>query len=118
MAGSSDPRTRLAPYSRVMEYVDGDAEDWLSRFAAEWRTADKAGFRDLAAALRDEIAADRLRVGTRLPSQRDLARRLKLGRSNVLAAYHVLQSEALIRPRPRGGTWVVDRPEGAPPHAT
>ena len=97
-----------------MEYLDGRPEDWLPRFVADWRAANRAGFRDLAAALRDEIAADRLRVGTQLPSQRELARLLALGRSSVLGAYHVLQGEALIRPRRGAGTWVVGRPQGRP----
>lgn len=101
-----------------MESLDGRAEDWLPPFVTEWRAADKAGFRELADALRSEIAAERLRVGTQLPSQRELARLLALGRSSVLGAYHVLQSEALIRPRRRAGTWVVRRPEGPPPRQT
>ena len=50
-----------------MERLDGRAEDWLPPFVAEWRAANRAGFRDLAAALRDEIAADRLLIGTQLP---------------------------------------------------
>jgi DNA-binding FadR family transcriptional regulator len=101
-----------------MEHVDVRPEDWLSHFVAEWRAANRAGFRDLAAALRDEIAAGRLRIGTRLPSQRELARLLAVGRSSILGAYIALQSEALIMPRRGAGTWVVGRPQGGPPRAT
>lgn len=118
MPSGADPRAQLSPYSRVMEYVDGRPEDWLPPFVAEWRAANRAGSRDLAAALRGEIAADRLRVGTQLPSQRELARLLALGRTSVLDAYHVLQGEALIRPRRGAGTWVVNRPQDGPPRAT
>jgi DNA-binding FadR family transcriptional regulator len=102
-----------------METFGGSPEaDWLQRFATDWRASDKAGFRDLADALRGEIAAERIRVGTQLPSQRELARMLVLGRSSVLGAYHVLQGESLVRPRRRAGTWVVAQPDSTQPTGT
>jgi DNA-binding GntR family transcriptional regulator len=69
-----------------------------------------ARYRDLAAALRAAIANGEVRVGTRLPPQRELARRLSVGRTTVVAAYNLLRAESLIVMRQGAGTWVVRRP--------
>jgi DNA-binding GntR family transcriptional regulator len=94
----------------VDEGHGSENDDWLPPFVAEWRTSTTVGYRQLADALRAEIAAGRLGVGTRLPSQRELARLLAFGRTNVVSAYNLLQGESLIRPRRGAGTWVVRRP--------
>ena len=69
-----------------------------------------ARYRDLAAALRVAIASGEVPIGTRLPPQRDLARRLSVGRTTVVAAYNLLCAESLIVMRQGAGTWVVRRP--------
>ena len=89
---------------------DGGGE-WLPSFVAEWRASDGGGYQALADALRAGIAAERIRVGTQLPSQREFARLLVLGRTSVVSAYNLLQGESLIRPRRGAGTWVVGRPQ-------
>jgi DNA-binding GntR family transcriptional regulator len=69
-----------------------------------------ARYRDLATALREAIASGQLPVGTRLPPQRELAERLSIGRTTVVAAYNVLCAESLIVMRQGAGTWVARRP--------
>ena len=69
-----------------------------------------ARYRDLAAALRAAIANGDVPIGTRLPPERELARRLSVGRTTVVAAYNLLCAESLIVMRQGAGTWVVGRP--------
>ncbi len=54
-------------------------------------------YRQLAAALREAIAAGRLAVGARLPSERDYAVRLGVSRTTVTAAYQELKDQGLLR---------------------
>ncbi len=89
---------------------DGGGE-WLPSFVAEWQASGSRGYRPLADALRAGIATERIRVGTQLPSQRELAHLLVVGRTSVVSAYNLLQGESLIRPRRGAGTWVVGRPQ-------
>jgi DNA-binding GntR family transcriptional regulator len=94
---------------------DESPREWLSTFAARWRGASGIDYRDLAAALREDIRAERLPVDARLPSQRELARMLAVGRTTVVGAYNVLLGERLVRPSRGAGTWVVAQPgERAP----
>ena len=83
---------------------------WLSGFIDEALALSRIDYRALAAALREEIAAEHIPVGAKLPPQRELARRLAVGRRTVVGAYNVLQSESLVRSRQGAGTWVVRRP--------
>ena len=46
--------------------------------------------------VRRAIVSGRLRPGTRLPSTRALARRLKVSRNTILAAYEALLAEGLL----------------------
>jgi DNA-binding GntR family transcriptional regulator len=85
---------------------------WLSAFVDEALTPRSMGYRRLAAALRHEIATEKILVGEQLPSQRELARRLGVGRTTVVGAYNVLRSESLVCTRRGAGTWVVGRPDG------
>jgi hypothetical protein len=85
--------------------------EWLSAFVDEALTLRSIDYRRLAAALREEIATENIPVGEQLPSQRELARRLGVGRTTVVGAYNVLRSESLVRPRQGAGTWVVGRPD-------
>ena len=63
----------------------------------------------------DRIAADiragRLAPGERLPSERDLARRLEVGRASVREAIAALQVAGLVETRPGSGTFVAATPE-------
>jgi GntR family transcriptional regulator/MocR family aminotransferase len=59
---------------------------WLNQFLANRRAIGETGYRELAAALREDIRAERLAVGVRLPAQRELARLLGVGRSTVITA--------------------------------
>jgi DNA-binding FadR family transcriptional regulator len=58
----------------------------------------------------DRIAADiragRLAPGERLPSERDLARRLEVGRASVREAIAALQAAGMIETRPGSGSFV------------
>jgi DNA-binding GntR family transcriptional regulator len=94
---------------------DERPREWLLTFVARWPGSCGIEYRDLAAALREDIRAERLPVGARLPSQRELARLLAVGRTTVVGAYNVLQGERLVRPSQGAGTWVVAQPgERAP----
>ena len=84
--------------------------EWLSAFVDE-ALLRRIDYRWLAAALREEIATENIPVGAQLPSQRELARRLAVGRTTVVGAYNVLRSESLVRSRQGAGTWVVGRPD-------
>ena len=63
-------------------------------------------FRVLASAFAQEIAAQRLPTGTRLPSERSLTQKTGLSRITVSAAYRELQSQGLIRSFVGNGTFV------------
>jgi DNA-binding FadR family transcriptional regulator len=62
----------------------------------------------------DRIAADiragRLARGERLPSERDLARRLEVGRASVREAIAALQVAGLVETRPGSGSFVAVAP--------
>lgn len=60
----------------------------------------------VAAGLRKAIAEGALACGSRLPSSRVLARRLRVSRNTVLAAYELLEWEGLIVGRVGSGTRV------------
>ncbi|MCE8022948.1 PLP-dependent aminotransferase family protein [Billgrantia aerodenitrificans] len=65
--------------------------------------------------LREWIQTGRLACGQRLPSSRQLARELGLGRNTVLAAFDQLLAEGFLVTRHGSGTFVADLPF---PHAT
>lgn len=58
--------------------------------------------------VRDAIHAGALRPGGRLPSSRDLARRIGVARASVVAAYDQLLAEGYARGRTGSGTYVAD----------
>lgn len=58
--------------------------------------------------LRDEIMAQRLPAGQRLPSIRRLAEHLALSRTPVALAYEQLLAEGYIRSQPRSGLFVAE----------
>jgi GntR family transcriptional regulator len=57
-----------------------------------------------------QIANGALRAGDRLPSVRELARRLPVNQNTVLKAYILLEKDGLITRRQGDGTFVADTP--------
>ena len=68
--------------------------------------------RKLSDALRRAMDEGRLATGERLPSERDLATRLAVSRSTVVAAYDALRSAGLLESRQGSGTRVARRAIG------
>jgi DNA-binding FadR family transcriptional regulator len=60
----------------------------------------------IAERLGEEIRAGSLGAGDRLPSERDLARRLGVGRSSVREAIAALQLRGIVETRPGAGSFV------------
>jgi len=63
-------------------------------------------YEDVADRLVADIRAGRLAPGDRLPSERDLARRLEVGRASVREAIAALQVAGMIETRPGSGSFV------------
>jgi DNA-binding FadR family transcriptional regulator len=72
----------------------------------------------IAARLSADIRAGRLAPGEKLPPERELARRLGVGRASVREALAALQLRGVLETRPGAGSFVVGLPEddGALPH--
>jgi GntR family transcriptional regulator, transcriptional repressor for pyruvate dehydrogenase complex len=60
--------------------------------------------------VRDLITSGRLKVGDRLPAERDLAKTLEVGRSTVREAIRALESLGVLQARPGEGTFLVSNP--------
>ena len=60
--------------------------------------------------VRDLITSGRLKVGDRLPAERDLAKILQVGRSTVREAIRALESLGILQARPGEGTFLVANP--------
>jgi len=63
-------------------------------------------YEQVADRLAADIRAGRLAPGERLPSERDLARRLEVGRASVREAIAALQVAGMVETRPGSGTFV------------
>ena len=63
-------------------------------------------YEDVADRLAADIRAGRLAPGERLPSERDLARQLEVGRASVREAIAALQVAGMIETRPGAGSFV------------
>lgn len=68
-------------------------------------------YEQVADLLAADIRAGRLAAGERLPSERDLARRLEVGRASVREAIAALQVAGLVETRPGSGTFVATMPD-------
>ncbi|WP_331766378.1 PLP-dependent aminotransferase family protein [Embleya sp. NBC_00896] len=68
----------------------------------------------LARRLRELVDTGALPAGTRLPPERDLARRLAVGRSTLVAAYDLLRQEGFLTRRQGSGTWVAGSSDEGP----
>ncbi len=60
--------------------------------------------------VRDLITSGRLKVGDRLPAERELAKILQVGRSTVREAIRALESLGILQARPGEGTFLVSNP--------
>jgi GntR family transcriptional regulator/MocR family aminotransferase len=79
-------------------------------------------FLQVARAITEDIGRGRLRPGSRLPGSRTLARKLKVHRNTILAAYGELTAEGWVTTAPARGTFVSAslperRPRAGPVHA-
>lgn len=78
-------------------------------FAAElgnWRTKEGPLARSLAAAVREAVVDGRIPAGTRLPSERELARALELSRGTVVTALTRLRDDGWLHTRHGSGSVV------------
>ena len=73
---------------------------------------DRPLFQQIYLKLRDAIMARRLSPGSRLPSTREMSKRLNVSRTSVLSAYEQLLAEGYVSGRKGSGTFVS---EGVPP---
>lgn len=67
-------------------------------------------YRQIVDQIRYQVASGALRPGDRLPSVRDLARRLPVNQNTVLKAYDLLAAEGLLVRRQGDGTFVEEAP--------
>ncbi|WP_447943221.1 GntR family transcriptional regulator [Microbacterium aurum] len=71
-------------------------------------TSDRPLFAQVAASLRVDMTAGRIRAGERLPAAREVAQALSLNVHTVLRAYQVLRDEGLVEMRRGRGAVVTD----------
>ena len=67
-------------------------------------------YRQIVDQITYQVAAGMLRPGERLPSVRELARRLPVNQNTVLKAYELLTHEGLLSRRQGDGTFVTNTP--------
>ena len=60
--------------------------------------------------VRDLITSGRLKIGDRLPAERELAKILQVGRSTVREAIRAMESLGILESRPGEGTFLVSHP--------
>lgn len=65
-------------------------------------------FQQIYENLRQAILSNRLRAGTKMPSSRLLAQKLKVARNTVMAVYDQLIAEGYLQGKARTGTFVVE----------
>lgn len=61
--------------------------------------------------VRDLITSGRLKIGDRLPAERELAKTLQVGRSTVREAIRALESLGILQARSGEGTFLVSNPD-------
>jgi GntR family transcriptional regulator len=67
-------------------------------------------YRQIVDQIKYQVASGMLRSGDRLPSVRELARRLPANQNTILKAYELLTHEGLLDRRQGDGTFVTDTP--------
>ncbi len=83
---------------------------------ADWRSRPGPTYVRLADALADAIAQGHLGLGSRLPSERMLARHLRVARGTVVGAYDALRAQGIVETRRGSGTLVQSRAVKARAH--
>jgi DNA-binding transcriptional MocR family regulator len=78
--------------------------DVVRALGDQWRHVDGPLYHRLAASFRDAIRRGDLGPPSRIPSERDLARLLRVSRTTVASAYSLLRSEGLVDSRRGSGT--------------
>lgn len=66
-------------------------------------------FQQVVNAVKRAVATDRLRVGDKLPSVRELARELVINPNTIAKAYQALEAEGVTHSRRGSGTFVAER---------
>jgi DNA-binding transcriptional MocR family regulator len=79
-----------------------------------WSKGTGPVYRRLAEAIRSGVQRGEIPGGSRLPSERQLAQRLAISRTTVVAAYEALRNEQWIESRQGSGTRVRSSPDRAP----
>jgi DNA-binding transcriptional MocR family regulator len=78
------------------------------------RTAERPLYISVAGAFENQIQNRSLKPGDKLPSVRELSRRLGISTATVVAAYGWLERHGTIVPRPKSGYYVAARPPRVP----
>jgi DNA-binding transcriptional MocR family regulator len=81
----------------------------IEEILGHWSDGPGPLHRKLSDALRNAVDLGYLNTGERLPAERDLAARLAVSRSTVVAAYDTLRSEGLLESRQGSGTRIAAR---------
>jgi DNA-binding transcriptional MocR family regulator len=87
----------------------------IEAILGKWADGPGPLHRKLSDAVRTAVDDGRLPAGERLPSERELAARLALSRSTVVAAYDTLRSEGVVESRQGSGTRIRRRAVGHGP---
>jgi DNA-binding transcriptional MocR family regulator len=108
--GGRDQRAR-ADRSGVIDKGGGVADNRVSamtmaRLLSRWESGEGPLHACLADAICQVISSGRLRQGTALPSQRELAQALAVSRTTVATAYQNLCAAGWLGSRQGGSTWV------------
>lgn len=94
---------------RATSPARGTVSERLLDVLGPWSQGPGPLFRKLARALAAAVERGALPDGARLPSERDLARTLAIGRGTAVAAYDVLVGEGLLERRRGSGSYVAMR---------
>src|SRR3954468_14574072 len=90
--------------------------DRLAALLGPWAVGDGPLYELLAGAIEAAMDRGELAGGTVLPTERELARRLAVSRTTVVAAYGELKAGGRVGSRQGRGTWVAGPP--APPQSS
>ncbi|MBN2212255.1 MAG: GntR family transcriptional regulator [Sedimentisphaerales bacterium] len=69
-------------------------------------SSDRPVYQQLIDQIKRDIALDRLRVGDKLPTVRQLAAKLLINPNTIAKVYRTLESDGIIRTRPGAGAFV------------
>src|SRR5881409_3392574 len=78
----------------------------------DWKPEKPPTAKEIAARIRDGLAAGMYSPGARLPGAKGLARELGVSLMTVQSAYTQLADDGLVEGRPGSGTYVIDPQKG------